>query len=334
MTAVKARKCFVPRSPSDWVAKVFLTCDNMLAVQFKRGQKVRKLLPHGPGAYLGVGGVPSMCCLYPGTQGDLAERLYELAKVWAYAGEWVHVFLYKKFGYRLVPAPAVCGGCNTSCSISANPATPTAGQSVTIACTITNTDGSPTRGDAPQGTVAFSIDGANLDTVSLPANEPDTQNYASASLGWTATSGTHTLEAIYTPSSSDYAAVNCSMTLTASGGSIVTSCCPNGLPTTLHATIANVSGCASLAGTYPLTWNGSLWLYTAVSGLSIGLQCDANTSTWLCSLECPNNSGGQSAPASSASCNPVNIVFSNVAFSSSATCCSGGGGTINITVTT
>jgi hypothetical protein len=108
---IMARRCFVPISPSDWVAKVFLTCDNMIAVQFKHGEKVKKVLPHGPGAYLGHGGVPQVCCLYPGTQGELAVTLYELAQVWSYAGEWVHTFLYKKFGYQLVAPPAECGNC-------------------------------------------------------------------------------------------------------------------------------------------------------------------------------------------------------------------------------
>jgi hypothetical protein len=271
MTALKARKCFVPRSPSHWVAKVFLTCDNMLAVQFNRGQKVKKILAHGPGAYLGRGGVPHVCCLYPGTQGELAEQLYELAQVWAYGGEWVHAFLYKKFGYRIVQPPAMCGGCNTSCAITSNNASPAVGDVVTFTATITNTDGSTTYGDAPQGTVTFNVDGSSIGTVTLPDNDPDTQNYESASINWTATSGTHTVEAAYTPSEPDYAATNCSMTVTVSGGGggggggggVTSTCCPsNPIPTTLYATLSG-----SATGTIPLTYSSSDGSWTGSFGI-------------------------------------------------------------------
>lgn len=275
MTALKARKCFVPRSPSHWVAKVFLTCDNILAVQFNRGQKVKKILAHGPGAYLGRGGVPHVCCLYPGTQGELAERLYELAQVWAYGGEWVHAFLYKKFGYRIVQPPAMCGGCNSSCAITSNNGSPAVGDAVTFTATITNADGSTTYGDAPQGTVTFSVDGTSIGTVSLPANEPDSQNYQSASITWTATctpTPTHTVEAVYTPSEPDYAATNCSMSVTVSGCGVTTSCCPsNPIPATLYGTLSG-----SATGTIPLTydsssgsWIGSFGLCSATVDVSL-----------------------------------------------------------------
>src|SRR6516164_4518285 len=183
---IKARKCFVALSPSRWVARVFLTCDNMLAVEYRRGQHVKKIAPHGPGAYLGTGGVPHVCCLYPGTQGALAETLYELAQAWSYGGEWVHRFLYKKFGYQLVAPPAECGGCSTQCTLAIDPANPSMGQTVTITCTVTNTDGSATKGDAPQGTVTFSVDGASLGTQTLPENEPDTRNWQQVSATWIA----------------------------------------------------------------------------------------------------------------------------------------------------
>jgi hypothetical protein len=323
MTAIKARKCFVPRSPSDWVAKVFLTCDNTLAIQFKHGQKVKKILAHGPGAYLGHGGVPVVCCLYPGTQGHLAEKLYHLAQVWPFAGEWVHTFLYKKYGYIVVSPPAQCGDCNTSCSISASNNSPTAGEAVTFTVTITNTDGSPTKGDAPKGTVTISVDGSAIADLTLPDNEPDTQNYESVSTTWTTTSGTHTIEAVYTPSEADFAGTNCSMTLTvgSGGGGVQTSCCPNNtISTILYATISNVSGCAGIAGTYTLTYqtNGGYWLYTpAPSEMSLTLEC--SNGIWGMSVECPNNSGGVSRAASSAACSPFQVVFSNIAFPATAT---------------
>ncbi len=328
MNAIKARKCFVPRSPSDWVAKVFLTCDNVLAVQFKRGQKVRKILPHGPGAYLGSGGAPSACCLYPGTQGALAERLYDLAQTWAYAGEWVHAFLYKKFGYRLVQPPAQCGGCHTSCSLSLSPAAPTLGQVVAISCTVTNSDGSATKGDAPKGTVAFIVDGASIGTAALPDNEPDTANAATATIDWTATSGTHTIVATYNPADADFAATTCSTTLTVGGGGISTTCCPSNLiPATLYLTISNVSGCACMAGTYALIYagNGQVWASNALN------MCGA--SNFVIQLVCSGTNfmlygGPFGTTYLTYTCAP-SMSASNVSVSDSGFCT----GTVNVTVT-
>lgn len=85
--AKKARRCYKALSPSDWVHQVFLTCDNMLAVQFNRHMKEHSVKPKGPGAFLGHGGVPGPCCLYPATQGQLAEELFDLGLVWSFAGE-------------------------------------------------------------------------------------------------------------------------------------------------------------------------------------------------------------------------------------------------------
>lgn len=273
---IKARRCFVPLSPSDWVSKVFLTCDNQIAVQFKYGQRVKKILPHGPGAYLGHGGVPQVCCLYPGTQGELAETLYELAQVWSYAGEWVHGFLYKKFGYQLVAAPALCGSCNTQCSIQLDPASPSDGQNVTITVTVTNTDGSATQGAAPQGTVTIRVDGSTIATLTLPNTNPDGQNYETVSTNWTATctpGATHTVEASFTPTETDFAGTSCSATVTVTGCGIQTTCCPSSsLPETLHVTISNVSGCACLAGTYALTYGVYFNGFQNVNGWGMAAQ--------------------------------------------------------------
>lgn len=283
---IKARKCFFALSPSRWVSRVFLTCDNMLAVEYRHGQHVKKVAPHGPGAYLGQGGVPHVCCLYPGIQGDLAETLYELAQAWSYGGEWVHHFLYKKFGYQLVAPPAECGGCNTLCSLEINPANPSVGQSVTITCKVTNTDGSPNKGAAPQGTVAFSVDGASLGTQTLPDNEPDTQNWQQVSTTWAAScepGATHTIEAVYTPSVPDFAPASASGSVTVSGcGGVVVPCCPNvQLPKTVYATLSNpVGGCTCLVGTYALNWdqNKQAWMsalgsYCGVPNSQIGVFC-------------------------------------------------------------
>jgi hypothetical protein len=339
MAAIKARKCFVPRSPSDWVAKVFLTCDNMIAVQFKHGEKVKKILAHGPGAYLGYGGVPAVCCLYPGTQGALAETLYELAQVWPFAGEWVHAFLYKKFGYVRVSPPQTCGGCNTSCSLTANPAAPTNGQAVTLSCTVTNNDGSTTKGDAPKGSVTFSVDGTSIGTVTLPDNEPDTQNFQTVTLNWTATcnpQATHNLEAVYTPAEADFTSTTCSASLTVSGcQGVATSCCPsNDIPQTLHATISNVSNCGCMAGTYPLNYNGSRWQSAAYSlcGISVSffLDCFFESGAYYLRFGSFNNATGgydiNPQTASSYSCSPFQAYFGN---EFAASC-----GNINVTVTT
>jgi hypothetical protein len=344
---IKARKCFVPISPSRWVAKVYLTCDNKIAVEYRHGQHVKKVAPYGPGAYQGTGGVPSVCCLYPGTQGDLAETLYELAEAWSYAGEWVHAFLYKKFGYTLVSPPQTCGNCNTTCSLSLNPANPTDGQAVTITATVTNTDGSPTKGEAPEGTVTISVDGTVLCTQTLPEDEPDSKSYQTVSCSWTATctpSSTHTIAATFTPSESDFASSNCTTGVTVSGCA-QTPCCPGGLPTTLHLTIAGSGGCG-IDGTYALTWNSNQWSGTLSNGCPIQFYCNVSTNPPSCGFslvvwtgppgDCTlcyeiSTCGSSSGTWESTSCSPATWT-SNPTNSLAATCaCSGNGATFTIT---
>jgi hypothetical protein len=283
---IKAQKCFVALSPSRWVSRVFLTCDNMLAVEYRRGQHVKKVAPQGPGAYLGSGGVPYVCCLYPGTQGAFAEELYNLAQVWTYSGEWVHAFLYKKFGYQLVSPPAECGGCHTECSLTIDPPNPSVGQTVTLTCKITNTDGSASQGASPQGVVTFYIDGASIGTQTLPDPEPETRNWEQVSITWTASCDpepTHTIEAVYTASVPDFAPTSCSASLTVSGcGAVLVPCCPNvPLPKTIHATLSNpIGGCACLVGTYALNWDEDRksWMtpmgqYCGVPNSQLGVFC-------------------------------------------------------------
>jgi hypothetical protein len=341
---IKARRCFVPQSPSRWVAKVYLTCDNMIAVQYHRGQHVRKVLPHGPGAYRGTGGVPSVCCLYPGTQGDLAEYLYKLAEVWSYGGEWVHAFLYKTFGYKFVSPPAACGDCNTTCSLSLSPANPTNGQAVTITVTITNTDGSPTKGEAPEGTVTISVDGTVLCTQTLPEDDPDSTNAASVSCTWTATctpGATHTIAATYTPSETDFASSSGTTGVTVSGCGGQTPCCPGGLPATLHLTIAG-SGPCGIDGTYPITWNGTQWTGTTGGGNPIQFYCNAAGSPPSCGFSlvvwalgalcyevggCGSSSGTWQSTSCSApnwTSNPTNVVGGSCG-------CAGNGATFTVT---
>jgi hypothetical protein len=304
---IKARRCFVPLSPSDWVAKVFLTCDNKIAVQFKHGQHVKKILPHGPGAYLGHGGVPHVCCLYPGTQGDVAETLYELAQVWSYAGEWVHAFLYKKFGYVLVAPPAACGGCNTSCFLqsSRNPAA--TGDLVTFTATFTNTDGSPTKGDAPEGTADWYVDGVWVANTPVPPNDPDTQNWQTTSLSWTCgTTGTHTIEVVFNPDSGDFATTSCSLTQTCQGG-ISTACCPGELlPATLHATVSG-----TVAGTYALSYGGNqAWTGSfTICGGTTQITAACVLGSWGLTLTGSVAGWTGASPSSPPSCNPLQVVF-------------------------
>ncbi len=344
---IKARKCFVPISPSRWVAKVYLTCDNKIAVEYWHGQHVQKVAPQGPGAYQGVGGIPSVCCLYPGTQGDLAERLYKLAQVWSYSGEWVHAFLYKKFGYLLVSPPEECGNCNTTCSLSLTPANPTNGQTVTITATVTNTDGSPTKGEAPEGTVTITVDGTVLCTQTLPDDEPDSKNYQTVSCSWTATctpAATHTIAAMFTPSQSDFATSSTTTGITVSGCG-QTPCCPDGLPTTLHLTIAG-SGACGIDGTYALTWNSNGWYGTLSNGCAIQFFCNNSTVPASCGFtlvvwtgpagDCTlcyevSTCGSSSGTWESTSCSPPNWT-SNPTNTIAATCaCTGNGATFTVT---
>src|SRR5579875_782124 len=350
---IKARKCFVPISPSRWVAKVYLTCDNKIAVEYRHGQHVKKIAPYGPGAYQGTGGVPSACCLYPGTQGDLAETLYELAEVWSYAGEWVHAFLYKKFGYQLVSAPVECGNCKTSCFLELDPSNPADGQTVTIICTIVNEDGSPSKGDAPEGTVDIYIDGTKICSQILPEDDPDSKNYQRVTCQWNATcvgGNTHTVEAVYTPAVSDFAQTSCSATVTVAN----CLCCPNGEPALLHATISNIKSssgggvggtgtgsagqpCLAFSGTYPLSYSPGqgLWVYTG-SLLEITLQCGAGTNpTWEIGVSCLTDgivTGRASGGPDSQQCDPFLVTYAGLSLSP-CNCCPAGG-TFDVTVTT
>lgn len=344
---IKARRCFVPISPSRWVAKVYLTCDNKIAVEFRHGQHVKKILPYGPGAYLGTGGVPSVCCLYPGTQGDVAADLYDLAEVWTYIGEWVHAFLYKKFGYVFVSPPATCGGCNTTCAIALDPASPSDGQVVAITVTVTNNDGNPSYGAVPQRSVTIDVDGTQLCQQTLAAGSAANQGVASCN--WTANctpSNSHTITATYTPSESDFASTDCSTTVAVSGCGGGTACCPDGLPTTLYLTIAG-SGYCDIDGTYPLTWNDNQWSGTIPSnGCTIEFYCNLTTTPASCGFtlvvsagypeDCTlcyevSTCGSTSGTWESTSCSTPNWT-SNPTNSNAATCaCTGSAATFTIT---
>jgi hypothetical protein len=90
--AITAKFC-VP-VVSRWVIQFILTCDEELAVTFKKH---------------------NVCCLYPGT----TRALFQMAVTWASPGKFVWQFLYKKRGYRLIKSPCPPVGCVT-CSNCTN----------------------------------------------------------------------------------------------------------------------------------------------------------------------------------------------------------------------
>src|SRR5262249_8687398 len=98
LVQIKAKQCFFP--VSSWVYAFILTCDDKLAVWFKRAVHHRR--GHA------VGGAPGVCCLYPGSN----RQLYDLAIAWWSAGHFVHTFLYRIMAYQLVRPPNVpCDDC-------------------------------------------------------------------------------------------------------------------------------------------------------------------------------------------------------------------------------
>jgi hypothetical protein len=94
--AIKAKRCFFPAS--SWVYAFILTCDDKLAVWFKRRPR---------GAPRSAGRVPGICCLYPQSN----AQLYNLAVGWGSAGRFVHKFLYRVRPYvPVAPPKSPCGG--------------------------------------------------------------------------------------------------------------------------------------------------------------------------------------------------------------------------------
>lgn len=74
------------------------------------------------------------------------------------------------------------------------------------------------------------------------------------------------------------------------GGTVSTPCCPAGLPTFLFLTITDVSGCACVAGTYQIAWDGTKWSFFG-EGICGGLSFNASltctsSGSWLLSVVC------------------------------------------------
>jgi hypothetical protein len=243
---IKCKKAFTATSPSDWVHAFGLTCDDTFWVYFKKHQRIilrppgyPKHKPYPPGPLLGVGGIPAVCCLYPGTAGAVGRWMYNTAIVWAYAGEFVHRFLYKKWAYQIVAPPALpCVGCKTTTSVSASLNPSCSGQPVTFTATISDSDGAA----IPTGTVTFSSDkdGALCSNVAVDATGKATCTLSSLSVN------THTITATFTGTGGFQ---NSSGTVSQVVNTCQNQCGCATVPNTLTATFSG-----ALAGTITLTW--------------------------------------------------------------------------------
>jgi hypothetical protein len=320
----KARKAFFPISPSDWVYCIFLTCDNQLGVWFRHGQKIisrpKKGEETAPGQWIGVGGVPAFCCLYPRTQGERAENLYDLATVWSYGGEFVHRFLYKIEPYTPCQPPdlSAIGQCTTSCRCSAT----NVGNVFTITVVVTNSDGSATKGEQPQGSVLIEVDGVQICDVALPAeDEPDDTNQSTVTCTYTCTdSDAHTVTATYTPAAGQgLLATECGTTIQCPSQGITTACCPsNPIPTRLFFTwTCSAITQPGIPVSIELDYDSSSqsWISTCIpDSTSVGEY-------WLFTLDCTSgglgtawqfSAGGLGVTAGSVTCSPISLSFVNV----------------------
>lgn len=102
---------------------------------------------------------------------------------------------------------------------------------------------------------------------------------------------------------------------TGSGECVTVNCCSNQIPDTLPVTVTSKTGtCTCLPDSFDLAWNGSVW--SATLG---GAPCDVNTFI----LRCDGATGGCNdftfnsgvcsfSPDVGCTCDPLNLVFSNV----------------------
>lgn len=111
------------------------------------------------------------------------------------------------------------------------------------------------------------------------------------------------------------------------GGTIVTACCPGGLPATLHATFAADPGaCFCLDGlAIPLTWDGTLWAGTATTSCSgsptfvIAFECTDGGTNWRLTRS-SSDPGCSLTPVNQTTfiCEPFQVIFDNPGWG---TCC-------------
>ncbi len=103
-----------------------------------------------------------------------------------------------------------------------------------------------------------------------------------------------------------------------------TTCCGNLLPATLHITLTISGGCGCLAGTFPVTWNGTGWAYsgTACGGkpFSMLVVCTGTSVLdWQLTLTCGSDT--LTASVGGGSCSPLDVKFHQILLTS---CCTGG----------
>jgi hypothetical protein len=328
MAKIIARRFYVPIS--SWVHAFILTCDNKLAVWFK------KHVHHHHG--IAYGGVPGVCCLYPGSD----QSLFDLAITWYSPGHFVHQFLYRKMGYQIVQPPSPPFGCGTVTTVQSSDNPATVGDSITFTATVTDLVGIGT----PVGTVAF-YDGSTL----LGQGSALAGSAASAVSTFTTsalTAGTHTITAVFTPAATGdagFVTSQGSLSQVVNSPVVAVACCPASLPVTLHASLGNGARCTCIAGTtVTLTYNSSSGKWEG----SAATSCPGGTITlkFYCvsgGTDCTgfrldyswnSNCGGGTAQASAGcSCSPLSVSF--IGFNNGTTCCNSGGllATMSATVT-
>jgi len=301
---------------STWVFAVMLTCDNLLAIQFKR--RLRNLRLSGQRRGIKLGFVPGVVCLYPGT----TEKWFNLALVWASKGKYVWEFLYKKMPYKVIPAPAGPFGCKDTliATSSVNPSA--VGQSVTFTATVTNTSGSA----PPEGKVTW-YDGATLlgpGTALSCSGNVCTSTYTTTALA----AGTHTITGTFTDlTTGNEGFLTASGSVTQVVGTTV-ACCPGAVPNTLHLTLVGV---VVFATSYTLTYNaaGGYWT-TGTFSLAGGTNefrfaCQGSTTPggWRLHTFCGGSEGLPVLIGTSGSCSPFSIGFGGKNLAYGPSCLSG-----------
>jgi hypothetical protein len=68
----------------------------------------------------------------------------------------------------------------------------------------------------------------------------------------------------------------------AAGCGVMTSCCPNSIPTNLHLSLAGGGSCACMSGTFPLTWSSSGGTFGGPAGLGSQNLCTSTAFIFEC----------------------------------------------------
>jgi hypothetical protein len=124
------------------------------------------------------------------------------------------------------------------------------------------------------------------------------------------------------------------------GGLIQTGCCPQGLPTTLHATVTPVTGCGAMLTSYTLVYDPNLlgdgfpgWTTHSTPcavGTNITIAIVCSVSVWKLVSWDAGEAGSLPLAAEASGCTPFEAVWNNLIVLE---CCPGGGGLVTLTVT-